>query len=728
MRGNEPLELWGGIECTVNRVRDDHFDQLRHSGHDERSSDLDLVASLGIRTLRYPVLWERVERDGWAWSDERLARLRELGIRPIVGLVHHGSGPLRTNLLDPGFATGLAEFAGAVAERYPWVELWTPVNEPLTTARFSALYGHWYPHARDDASFARALLNECRAVVLSMEAIRAAAPGAQLVQTEDVGKTHATELLRYQAELENERRWLSLDLLTGTLAPERPMWDWLRGAGVAETELSWFLERPCPPDLVGINHYLSGERFLDERLEEYPPDSHGGNGRHEYADVLAARVLGAGADGPAAVLREAWERYGLPIAVTEAHNGCTREEQLRWLDEIWRAAHAVRDAGVDVRAVTVWSLFGAYGWADLCRSELDGYEPGVFDLAGPSPRPTALAAMARGLATEGRFDHPVLAGDGWWRRPERLWYPVRGAVAATRSREQRPLLVTGATGTLGQAFARLCEERGLAYRLTSRSELDAADPASVAAALEATRPWALVNTAGYVRVDEAESEPELCLRENRDGAAELARACARAGIPYLNFSSDLVFDGALGRPYVEGDQVGPLNVYGRSKADAEELVLEEHAGALVVRTAAFFGPWDEWNFIALALGALADGSEFRAADDLVVSPTYVPDLVHASLDLLIDGEAGIVHLAGADAVSWHELAQRAAEAAEVSAETLVPVPADELGWVAARPRFAALGSQRVGALSPLSSALARYVEARPAGIRAGGTDRGTPVR
>ena len=108
----------------------------------------------------------------WRWADERLGRLRDLGIRPIVTLVHHGSGPRGTNLLDAGFAPGLAAFAGAVAARYPWLEDFTPVNEPLTTARFSALYGTWYPHARDPLAFVRALLNECAATAQAMGAIR----------------------------------------------------------------------------------------------------------------------------------------------------------------------------------------------------------------------------------------------------------------------------------------------------------------------------------------------------------------------------------------------------------------------------------------------------------------------------------------------------------------------------------------------------------------------------
>ena len=135
------FELWGGVECTVNRVGDHYFSQLERSGHDSRFDDLDRVAELGVRALRYPVLWERVAPHGiesanWSWSDKRLARLRELGITPIVGLVHHGSGPAHTSLVDPTFAGKLADYASAVAQRYPWVDRYTPVNEPLNYGAF----------------------------------------------------------------------------------------------------------------------------------------------------------------------------------------------------------------------------------------------------------------------------------------------------------------------------------------------------------------------------------------------------------------------------------------------------------------------------------------------------------------------------------------------------------------------------------------------------------------
>src|SRR5438105_3017568 len=102
------IEVWGGPEYTLNRVGDRYRDQLERSGHAWRLDDLDRFAALGLRALRYPVLWERVapdalEQPDWRWTDQRLARIRALGMRPIAGLLHHGSGPAYTSLLDPRF-------------------------------------------------------------------------------------------------------------------------------------------------------------------------------------------------------------------------------------------------------------------------------------------------------------------------------------------------------------------------------------------------------------------------------------------------------------------------------------------------------------------------------------------------------------------------------------------------------------------------------------------------
>ncbi|BAY99255.1 dTDP-4-dehydrorhamnose reductase [Tolypothrix tenuis PCC 7101] len=720
-----PLEVWAGVECTVNRVGEEYFDQLERNGHATRLDDLDLFAELGIQAIRYPVLWERIAPNGlenadWSWADERLERLWKLGIRPIVGLVHHGSGPRDTSLIDPEFPEKLAVFARAVAERYPWVTHYTPVNEPLTTARFSGMYGHWYPHGRDDLTFARALLGECRAIALSMQAIREVNPNAQLVQTEDLGKTYSTPKLAYQAEFENERRWLSLDLLCGRITPNHPMWGYLRYCGISEAELEVFLQNTCPPDIIGINHYLTSERFLDEHLENYPAWTHGGNGRDNYADVEAVRVCSEGLAGPRTLLQETWERYQLPLAVTEVHLSCTREEQLRWLQEVWNAAQELKDQGADVRAVTVWSLLGSYDWNSLLTRCVGYYEPGVFDLRSRSPRKTAIAKMVQDLAAGRKPNHPILETPGWWHRPARLVYPAvscgnsRGA-EGQRSRGgngSRPLAIIGATGTLGRAFARLCEVRGISYRLLTRQDMDIANPASIEQVLTELQPWAVVNAAGYVRVDDAEREPHICLKINAEGPAILAAACAQHHIALLTFSSDLVFDGTVSNPYVETDTVAPLNVYGCSKVLAEKLVLQAYPASLVIRTSAFFGPWDEYNFVTIALRQLAAGNTFVAAEDAIVSPTYVPDLVHTSLDLLIDGENGLWHLANKGAVAWADLARLAAKKAGVSVNSLISVPSQELGFIAPRPAYSVLGSSRAELMPHLDSAISRYLEAR----------------
>lgn len=731
------MEMWAGVECTVNRVGDRFFNQLERNGHGTRLDDLNLFAELGIRTIRYPILWELIAPDGlqnadWSWADQRLERLQELGIRPIVGLVHHGSGPSHTSLIDRNFAPQLAQFAQAVQERYPGVELFTPVNEPLTTARFSGLYGHWYPHGRDNATFICALLNQCRAIVLSMQAIRQVNPTAKLVQTEDLCKVFSTPFMGYQAQFENQRRWLSLDLLCGKINREHPLWGYLCWSGVSEAELEWFLENPCPPDIIGINHYLTSDRFLDERLEHYPHWTHGGNGKHQYADLEAVRVCAEGIAGPSTLIKETWERYKLPIAVTEVHHGCTREEQLRWLKEVWDAANTVRTEGVDIRAITAWSLLGSYDWNSLVTRVEGCYESGVFDLRSPLPRATALARMLRDLATKRTYDHPALDVPGWWHRPQRLLYPPvsvdrgKGVGAHPRVRPEqgtkvqreiqskisqsppRSVVIVGARGTLGQAFARICEIRGIPYHLLCRQKMDITDPILVDRTLTDLKPWAVINAAGYVRVDDAEREPDACLRINAIGPAILADACAIRGIELLTFSSDLVFDGTRAAPYVESDIVSPLNVYGRSKAEAEARVLQVHPTSLVVRTSAFFGPWDEYNFLTIALRTLASGQPFLAATDSVVSPTYVPDLVNASLDLLIDGECGLWHLANSGQSSWADLAKFAAKQRGLDVNRIEACSMQALSLLAPRPSYSVLGSERGVLLPPLENAIDRY--------------------
>jgi dTDP-4-dehydrorhamnose reductase len=722
---NKSLELWGGLECTVNRVLDDYFSQMERNGHAVRNDDLERFSSLGIRAIRYPVLWERTAPDGleradWSWPDERLPGLQKLGVTPIVGLVHHGSGPRHTSLVDPGFAEQLAEFAGAVARRYPWVDYYTPVNEPLTTARFSGLYGVWYPHGRDDRTFIQALVNQCRAVVLSMRAIRDVNPHAKLVQTDDLGKTYSTVEMAELASFYNERRWLAWDLLCGKVGPEHPLWNYLTGTGIEPSEFLWFRDNPCPPDIIGVNYYITSERWLDHRIDRYPKQYVGTYRDCLHADIHAPHALATPTPGVGPLLQEAWERYGLPLAVTEAHIDANREDQLRWLLEIWEAAKQVQAGGADIRAVTVWALLGSYDWNCLVTECKGYYEPGPFDVRSPLPRPTAVATLMRELSSGRALSHPVLRGQGWWRRPGRFLCPpiaTRAAVTSIPVEHQhlvgstiQPILIIGATGTLGSAFARICEKRNLAYQVLSRQQMDIADPASVERMITRYQPWAIVNAGGYVRVDEAESDYERCYRENTQGPSVLAVACARQDIQLLTFSSDLVFDGRQQSPYVETDPVAPLNAYGKSKVEAERKVLSTHANSLVVRTSSFFGPWDSFNFLTQALRTLAAGSPFVAANDITVSPTYVPDLVNACLDLLIDRETGLWHLTNAQPITWADLALKASEMAGVDASRLEVIPCSKANHIAPRPLYSALHSERAILLPTLDDALSRYLQ------------------
>lgn len=280
---------------------------------------------------------------------------------------------------------------------------------------------------------------------------------------------------------------------------------------------------------------------------------------------------------------------------------------------------------------------------------------------------------------------------------------------ATTPEPEQLVAITGATGTLGRAFSRICDERGISYRLTRRQDMDIAEPDSVARYLDVVRPWAVVNTAGYVRVDDAEREREACFRENADGPAHLAAACAARGIRLVTFSSDLVFDGTRGSPYVEDDAPNPLNVYGESKAEAERRVLEALPTALVIRTSAFFGPWDEHNFVTVALRVLAAGDPFVAASDGTVSPSYVPDLVHGTLDLLNSGEGGLRHLANDGSVTWAELAATAARLVHLDPAGVQAQPTARLGLAARRPRDTTLASTRGTLLPSLADALERYL-------------------
>lgn len=718
MLADNQIEIWGGLEGTINRVKDKYHDQSEYSGHYTREGDIDLIASLGIKMLRYPVLWEKHQptKDAiidWTFCEKNLTRLKELNVEPIAGLVHHGSGPLHVNFFDGSFEQGVADYARLVAEKFPWLEYYTPVNEPLTTARFCGLYGHWYPHKADNYSFYKILLSELKATVMAMKAIRVINPNAKLIQTEDIAKVYSTPLLTYEADYQNQRRWISYDLLCGRVNNKHPLWNHLiKKVGLTEEELNYFQDNYCVPEVCGFNYYLTSERYLDEDMSKYPEEFHGGNKKHRYADIHTVLVALKEETGPAVLLREAYEHLKLPIAITECHLHSTREEQMRWFNEMWETVNDLKEEGVDIRALTAWAIFGLHGWNKLVTEPGGTYEPGVFNLSTGSPRPTALAKLIQVLTKRKVYYHPVLETEGYWKRDTRPVYPANVVTMKTRKHTHaQPVLILGKTGTLGAAFSQICTERNLHHILLSRTDVDITDRNTVEQIIQEFHPWAIINAAGYVKIDEAELEAEKCFKANTEGAAILAELCAKHPVKLLTFSSDQVFDGVKAEPYVESDEVSPLNVYGESKAKAEEKILQTNPNTLIVRTSSFFSPWDSFNFVTNTLASLKQNKSVTVANDVYISPTYVPDLVHETLDLLLDNEYGLFHLTNYGKITWADFAKKIAEMAGCDAALVDGKPISQMRLKAKRPYYSVLQSEKGVRLPTIDNALMRYFEA-----------------
>jgi dTDP-4-dehydrorhamnose reductase len=660
------VELWGGYECTVNRVGDQWFDQTLRSGHEHRISDLELFAGLGMTQLRYPALWERVAPDrpdlcDFTWTDARLPRIRELGMQPIVTLCHHGSGPRYTSLIDDSFAPGLARHAAAVAQRYPWVRDWTPVNEPLTTARFSALYGYWYPHTRSEKAFWSALLNEIDATRLAMREIRRINPQARLIQTDDLGYCHATEPLRPEMEYQNERRWIGWDLLCGMVTPQHPLWDRIAGCGLAD-RLRTIADDPCPPDVIGVNHYLASERLLDHRVELHidrplADRDLGESGGAPYVDVDAIRNRPEGVLGLPALLRQAADRYGRTVAITECHNGASREEQVRWFVEVWRGAQRLRDEGVDICAVTAWSLLGSHDWNRMVTRFNGHYEVGVYDVRSGTPRPTMLAPVLKDLAAGRPPAAIALEQPGWWRRhPLANSPPTDGTLFDIGDKSQRagaeaPLLIVGGQGPLAQLLVRACEVRGVPYRQTSR--------APDAAMLRHVKPWAVIDARDWAGV---------C--QQRAGAA---RRRVRWQEP--NFAPPELLVATCGEEHVRCAVFSALGDF----QEVDERLLELGRGSLLIaRAESVFMPWDRSAFAVRALDTLELEQPVHASGESRWDETYGPDLADSVLDLLMDRVSGVESFYPLEPWSYAEFTRRLAEVAECNPglvlETRPPAP------------------------------------------------------
>jgi dTDP-4-dehydrorhamnose reductase len=619
------MEIWGGLECTINRVGDDYFDQLLYSGYYDRSDDLRHICDLGITKIRYPLLWEKyapvkgVPID-WRLAEQDLYYLNRRQVDVIAGLVHHGSGPNYVNIDNDSFSEGLAAYALKVATKFPWIKYYTPVNEPLTTARFCGLYGLWYPHAADTRDFLKILVHECKATIMAMNAIRTVNADAQLVFTEDLGYTHSTIDLQDQADYENHRRWLSIDLICGKVIPAHPLWEHMIGQGISISDLEYFIKHPMKPDILGFNYYITSERFIDTRLDLYPVDNHGGNGCLAYADTEAIRsntsILGA-----EQLLREAWQRYDIPMAITEAHINCGREDQLRWLQLCWDTATILKNDNIDIRGVTAWAMFGAHGWNKLLTGPPGEYESGVFELRSGKLRPTALANMVNGFAKSQPFTHPLLKAPGWWEKTSSP-FPIQ------------PLMLITCDLLLINTFTKICLARGIYGITIPVEELSNMNYNKLKQVIIRNDPWGIINEVDMHIYDDPERNiPPETLGLN------VAILCNNEDIKLLTFSKIFKRDETINYYFSKDDDLTCNNLYWMVKSKFDEQLLILNSNTLVIRPALFIN---------------AINSELIHTDNFNLE-TPNESTLHKCIDYMIDDEYGIWYINNEGLYTWPDL-------------------------------------------------------------------------
>jgi dTDP-4-dehydrorhamnose reductase len=258
------------------------------------------------------------------------------------------------------------------------------------------------------------------------------------------------------------------------------------------------------------------------------------------------------------------------------------------------------------------------------------------------------------------------------------------------------LLVAGAAGMLGRDVMLAAGNAGHEVVGYGHSELDVTDAAAVAKKVEAERPGVVINCAAWTDVDGAEEQQAEATRVSGEGAGNVAAAAAAVDASVVYVSSDYVFDGSKGAPYVETDQTAPLSAYGRSKLAGEEATRAANKRHFVVRSAWLFGTGGP-NFVETMLRLAADHGEVLVVRDQVGSPTYTWHLAYGIVRLIEGVEFGIHHMAAAGACSWYEFAREIFEQAKVDCKVM-SATTEMLGRPAPRPPYSALASQREHAI------------------------------
>ena len=334
-----------GIECSAPRIAGGRrIDELRKTGQwDLYAEDRALVADFGIRYVRYGIPFHVVDHDpvarDWAWTDTALDAVRRTGLEPIVDLLQIGVPDDLAGVGDPALPDRFARYADAFARRYPWVRWYTPVNEPLVCAVYSAGMGRWNERTRTERGIV-AVDAMSAAQALGMEAVRRHRPDAIFVGS-DACESYVAEdpAAQPRADFLNERRFVAWELAYGRV-PSAPVVDWLERSGMSDARLEWFQragsDRGC---IVGLDYYRGNEwRVL--------PDGRLGRPRRRR--------------GFARLARDYHDRLGLPFMLSETNISGPLTD--RWLAEVWDDALALRDEGRPIRGVCWYGFIDHVDW------------------------------------------------------------------------------------------------------------------------------------------------------------------------------------------------------------------------------------------------------------------------------------------------------------------------------------------------------------------------------
>ena len=368
-----------GIECSYptienGRWRRDEMESTLH--YDFWQRDLERAREIGITHIRYgPPLHLVFEGPGqycWDYIDPQMEELRDAGPEPIIDLCHFGVPSWLGNLQNPDLAPALAEYAGAFAERFPWVRFYTPVNEMYVCARMSALDGLWNEQLRDEGAYARAAWNLANASIAMSDAILKRRDDAILINSESsefYQPCCPDDYIQRIAAEANERRFLPLDLIFAHPLDKR-MHDLLLGQGISKEEIARFLRRKVPRrSILGIDYYEWNERLIDRQ------------GRAEALGELFGWYV---------IANQYWERYHRPMMHTET-NKMNAEGAPRWLWRQWHNVQLLAKAGVPLVGFTWYSLIDQIDWS-IAMSQAVGlvYPVGLCDI-NREPRTVGLA-------------------------------------------------------------------------------------------------------------------------------------------------------------------------------------------------------------------------------------------------------------------------------------------------------------------------------------------------